>query len=179
MPPPLSVASTKPGAALGRGQGWAPWQGRGWSLAPRDRGREPGMDCLMGHALETERAGEAEERDGVLGRSGEPRQAGAGDRDGRDDALEEHSRLLRRGAAGAWHEGLDLPARLEDVDVERDVDRLGTGERALDPVLARVEAGAGDELLLGRVEVARPDERHVVRRHRPAVERSEEPTSEL
>src|SRR3712207_7791472 len=102
MPPPLWFASTGPGDALARRQGWVPWQGRGWSLAPRDRGREPGMGCLMGHALETERAGEAEERDVVLGRSGEPGQAGAGDRDGRDDALEEHSRLLRRWAAGAW-----------------------------------------------------------------------------
>src|SRR3712207_3794587 len=49
MPPPLSVASTKPGAALVRSQGWTPWQGRRWSLAPRDRGRETGKYCLMGH----------------------------------------------------------------------------------------------------------------------------------
>src|SRR4029450_3153190 len=27
------VASTKPGAALVRSQGWPPWQGRGWALA--------------------------------------------------------------------------------------------------------------------------------------------------
>jgi hypothetical protein len=43
------VASTKPGAALVRGQGWTPWQGRGWFLAPRDRGPEAGVYCVEGH----------------------------------------------------------------------------------------------------------------------------------
>ncbi len=43
------VASTKPGAALVRGRGWLPWQGRGWFLAPRDRGPEAGMYCPEGH----------------------------------------------------------------------------------------------------------------------------------
>src|SRR5947207_12199349 len=43
------VASTKPGAALGRGQGWLPWQGRGRFLAPRDRGPEAGVYCLKRH----------------------------------------------------------------------------------------------------------------------------------
>jgi hypothetical protein len=43
------VASTKPGAALDRSQGWLPWQGRGSFLAPRDRGPEAGMHCLEGH----------------------------------------------------------------------------------------------------------------------------------
>jgi hypothetical protein len=43
------VASTKPGAALVRGQGWLPWQGRGWFLAPRDRGPEAGVRRLEGH----------------------------------------------------------------------------------------------------------------------------------
>jgi len=45
------VASTKPGAALVRGQGWLPWQGRGWPLAPRDRGPEAGVHCLGRHRL--------------------------------------------------------------------------------------------------------------------------------
>jgi len=36
----LWVASTKPEAALARSQGWQPRQGRGWILAPRDRGPE-------------------------------------------------------------------------------------------------------------------------------------------
>jgi len=49
MPPSLWVASTKPEAALGRGQGLQPWQGRGWTLAPRDRGPEAGMHCRKGH----------------------------------------------------------------------------------------------------------------------------------
>jgi hypothetical protein len=34
MLPRFWVASTKPEAALDRGQGWEPWQGRGWALAP-------------------------------------------------------------------------------------------------------------------------------------------------
>src|SRR5918994_2618884 len=33
---------TKPGAALARGQGWLPWQGRGWFPAPC-LGRHPGV----------------------------------------------------------------------------------------------------------------------------------------
>ena len=41
--PSLWVASTKPEAALGRGQGLLPWQGRGWILAQRDRGPEAGI----------------------------------------------------------------------------------------------------------------------------------------
>ncbi len=52
MPVMLSsfwVASTKPEAALGRGQGWLPWQGRGWILAPSDRGPEAGGHCRHGH----------------------------------------------------------------------------------------------------------------------------------
>ena len=49
VPSSFWVASTKPGAALARRQGWAPWQGRGWTLAPRDRGQEAGMHCWMGH----------------------------------------------------------------------------------------------------------------------------------
>jgi hypothetical protein len=43
------VASTEPGAALARGQGWLPWQERGWFLALRDRGPEAGVYCLEGH----------------------------------------------------------------------------------------------------------------------------------
>src|SRR6266487_530479 len=49
MPPSFWVASTKPEAALARGQGWQPWQERGWALAPRDRGPEAGMYCWTGH----------------------------------------------------------------------------------------------------------------------------------
>ncbi len=49
MHPSFSVVSTKPEAALARGQGLQPWQGRGWTLAPRDRGREAGMHCWMEH----------------------------------------------------------------------------------------------------------------------------------
>jgi hypothetical protein len=49
MPPLFWVASTKPEAALVRRQGWTPCRGRGWALAPRDRGPELGMDCWMGH----------------------------------------------------------------------------------------------------------------------------------
>ena len=37
-----SVASTKPGPALGRRPGWLPEQGRGSGLAPRDSGRGRG-----------------------------------------------------------------------------------------------------------------------------------------
>src|SRR5437764_5170134 len=43
MLPSSWVASTKPGAALVRGQGWLPGQGRGWFLAPRDRGPGAGV----------------------------------------------------------------------------------------------------------------------------------------
>jgi hypothetical protein len=43
------AASTKAGAALGRSQGWTPLQGRGWRLAPRDRGPEADVHCWMGH----------------------------------------------------------------------------------------------------------------------------------
>jgi hypothetical protein len=49
MLPRFSVVSTKPEAALGRGKAWPPWQGRGWALAPCDRGREAGVYCLMRH----------------------------------------------------------------------------------------------------------------------------------
>jgi hypothetical protein len=45
MLPSFWVASTKPEAALVRGQGWLPWQGRGWFLAQRDRGPEAGEYC--------------------------------------------------------------------------------------------------------------------------------------
>src|SRR5437764_10717002 len=51
MPPSFWVASTKPEAALARGQGWQPWQERGWTLAPRDRGPEAGMYCWMRHLV--------------------------------------------------------------------------------------------------------------------------------
>src|SRR2546421_10810134 len=44
------VASTKPGAALARREGWLPWRGRGWwFLAPRDRGPEAGEYYWQGH----------------------------------------------------------------------------------------------------------------------------------
>ena len=49
VPSSFWVASTKPEAALARGQGWQPWQERGWTLAPRDRGPEAGMYCWMRH----------------------------------------------------------------------------------------------------------------------------------
>jgi hypothetical protein len=49
MPPEFWVVSTKPLAALARRQGWTPCQGRGWSLAPRDRGPETGMYRREGH----------------------------------------------------------------------------------------------------------------------------------
>src|SRR5437764_1888199 len=51
VPPSFWVASTKPEAALARGQGWQPWQEGGWALAPRDRGPEAGMYCWKGHLL--------------------------------------------------------------------------------------------------------------------------------
>src|SRR5215211_6380396 len=51
MLPSSWVASTKPEAALVRGQGWTPWQGRGWALAPRDRGPGAGKYCWEGHWL--------------------------------------------------------------------------------------------------------------------------------
>ena len=47
--PSFCVASTKQESALGRGQCWLPWQGRGPALAPRDRGAEAGLYCLEGH----------------------------------------------------------------------------------------------------------------------------------
>src|SRR5207244_6908821 len=49
MLPGFWVASTKPEAALVRGQGWLPWQGRGWTLAPRESGPEVGVRCWTGH----------------------------------------------------------------------------------------------------------------------------------
>src|SRR6185369_18056291 len=49
MPLSVWVASTKPEAALARAQGWQPWQERGWTLAPRDRGPEADMYCWKGH----------------------------------------------------------------------------------------------------------------------------------
>ncbi len=51
MGPSLWVASTKPEAALARGQGSKPWQAGGWILAPRDRGPEAGWHCRKGHVL--------------------------------------------------------------------------------------------------------------------------------
>ena len=49
MLPLFCVASTKRETALVRGQGWLPWQGRGWALALRDRGAGAGVYCLEGH----------------------------------------------------------------------------------------------------------------------------------
>src|SRR5436190_23047015 len=49
MPSSFWVASTKPEAALARGQGFQPWQEGGWDLAPRDRGPEAGMYCWKRH----------------------------------------------------------------------------------------------------------------------------------
>ena len=50
MLPRFWVVSTKPGAALARVKGsLRPLQGRGWFLAPRDRGPEAGVYCLKGH----------------------------------------------------------------------------------------------------------------------------------
>src|SRR5919197_149719 len=48
MMPRLSVASTKREAALDRGAGRMPGQGRGWTLA-RDSGRETGGHCWERH----------------------------------------------------------------------------------------------------------------------------------
>jgi len=45
----LSVASTKRAAALVRGAGWWPAQGRGWVHAQRDGGREADKDRREGH----------------------------------------------------------------------------------------------------------------------------------
>src|SRR2546427_13294386 len=55
------VASTKPGAALARGQGWLPWQGRGWFLAPRDRGPEAGKYCWKAHLIDERPSRQREE----------------------------------------------------------------------------------------------------------------------
>src|SRR5256885_7174346 len=49
MLPSFWVASTKPEAALARSQGLKPWQGRGWTLAQRDRGPEAGGHLLEEH----------------------------------------------------------------------------------------------------------------------------------
>src|SRR5215213_10012945 len=49
MTPRLSVASTKPEAALVRGPGWLPGQRRGWALAPRESGRESNVHCREEH----------------------------------------------------------------------------------------------------------------------------------
>src|SRR4029453_15896979 len=49
MPSRSWVASTKPEGALDRGQGSQPWQGRGCTLAPRDRGPGPDMYCRERH----------------------------------------------------------------------------------------------------------------------------------
>jgi hypothetical protein len=50
MLPRFWVVSTKPGAALARVKGsLQPLQGRGWFLAPRDRGPEAGVYCLGEH----------------------------------------------------------------------------------------------------------------------------------
>src|SRR4051794_20074673 len=45
----LSVASTKPRAALGRCAGWPPARGRGWFVAQRDSGREAAWHCWERH----------------------------------------------------------------------------------------------------------------------------------
>jgi hypothetical protein len=49
----LWVASTKLEAPLDRGQGCQPWQGRGRTLAPRDRGPEAGEHRWEGHKLDS------------------------------------------------------------------------------------------------------------------------------
>src|SRR4029453_11027122 len=52
MLPSFWVVSTKPGAALGRVKGsLQPLQGRGWFLAPRDRGPGAGVECWKGHLV--------------------------------------------------------------------------------------------------------------------------------
>src|SRR5918999_2919937 len=52
MLPSFWVASTKPESALVRRQGQKPWQGRGWALAPRDRGPGAGVYCWVGHLFD-------------------------------------------------------------------------------------------------------------------------------
>ena len=83
-----------------------------------------------------------------------------------DDVAQHRLDLLDGRAVRLGHEDRGL-ARVEHVDVERDVDRVGALERTVERV---VDPGLGHELHLGRVEVARADERDVLRPDDAVVE---------
>src|ERR1051325_12105204 len=117
MPSSLWVASTKPGAALVRGQGWLPWQGRGWFLAPRDRGPEADARCRTGHLVGLVVVGALGDAHGDPG----------------DD------RLLRA-LVQALAAPLDRGQELVQVDLERREDRV-CPVLPLEPRLARLAAG--------------------------------------
>ena len=85
----------------------------------------------------------------------------------RRDVAEDRLDLLAPRPAGHREEARH-EARLEHVDVERDVDRVGTLERTPDVV---VDPVLGDIGRLRCVEVACPDEREVRRRDRALLER--------
>ena len=86
--------------------------------------------------------------------------------------------LVEAEAVRLGHEHGQL-ARVEHVAVERDVDGVGAFERAFDRAVSRLDARRLDELDLGRVEVARADERDVcaaARRRRRSASAAASPT---
>ena len=84
----------------------------------------------------------------------------------RGDVANERLELVGRRAVRLGDEDVDL-ARIEHVEVERDVGRVDSRERALERV---VDARRRHELDLRRIEVPRADERGVLRGDGAGVE---------
>src|SRR5205085_1090882 len=118
---------------------------------------------------QAKRAAEAGQRlDAGLVRP-QPGKTGAGDLAELAHLPEHALGFGERDPARLRHEARDL-ASVESVGVERDVDAAGPVQRPLDRPLAGVELARRDELLLGRVEVARAEEGGVLRLNRARVE---------
>src|SRR5947207_11170125 len=128
------VASTKPGAALVRGQGWLPWQGRGWFVAQRDRGAGGGL-ALPGWALGCN-CGSLDASEGRRGcvldldRDELARRRRAGEVDGRV-AARATAQALGVGAARAFDE--DFLDAADALAVAPPGDALDDFHEALDP----------------------------------------------
>ena len=166
--------STGLGEAIVTGQ--AAIEGRLCELAVMDFAFMGGsMGSVVGEKLSracdsaAERAAEPLERRKARRVGRETRQARTHDGAAAANLAEERLDLRDLEAVRLRHERRHL-AGIEDVAVERDVDAVDVRERPLDCAVARRDPGLGDELDLRRVEVARSDERDVVRAHRPGVE---------
>src|SRR5687767_5344793 len=131
MPSSFWVASTKPGAALARRQGWTPWQGRGWSLAPRDRGPGPRRTLPVTPLFLDDDAGGRQHAGGtgLRGQRHLRRRRPDGDREARAEQLERGRAALDR--RRFRHRNRDLLAGLRELAASRPLAHLVYLQREL------------------------------------------------